>query len=144
SGLCLVPRGAIIPDAAITITNMTTGNTTFLRTDQQGGFHAKSLPTGIYKVSVRSPGFNSAENSFQLEARDRAEITARLQLGSTTETVEVSGSSVVLSPDVVSMSFANGVAGGVAGGVMGGVIEDRKVFEWAQAPAPPRAMTRAL
>jgi len=143
-GLAIDPSGAVIPDAVITITNMTTGNTTSLRTNQQGEFHAKSLTTGIYKVSAASPGFKRAEDSFQLEGGDRAEVTARLQIGVATEMVEVSGSSVVISTDAVSTGFGNGLAGGVPGGVMGGlaggVAADGQALGWAPAPAPAKLL----
>ena len=146
AGLVVDPSGAMIPDAAITITNLTTASTTYLRTNQQGGFHAKSLAAGIYKVTVVSPGFRQAEDSFQLEARDRAEVKARLQIGSSTQTVEISGSSIVLSMDSDSKGFgvAGGVPGGVMGGMVGGVIAEKRAFGWGAAPprarpAPPMA-----
>ena len=139
-GLTIDPNGAMIPDAVITITNVTTGNTTFQRTNQRGEFHTKSLPSGIYRVSVRSPGFNSAEDSFQLEARDRVEITARLQIGSMTQLVEVAGASIVLSTHEVGDGFGGG-AGGVVLGLAGGEA-DGKAFAWVPAPAPPAKFAR--
>ena len=127
SGLAIDPSGAVIPDAIITITNMTISSAQVAHTNASGGFHASALRPGIYKVTVSSPGFRQAEDTFQLEGRDHAEITARLEVGSASVTVEVSGSSVViLSADAGGFGegrgFGAGVAGGVAGGVMGGVM----------------------
>src|SRR5690349_23094719 len=142
SGLAIDPSGAVIPDAVITITNMTISTTHVAHTNPSGEFRAAALRPGIYKVTVSSPGFRQAEDTFQLEARDHAEITARLEVGSATEMVEVSANSVVVvSADAAAIGegrgFGDGVAeglpGGVAGGIMGGVIA-RKA--WVAAPPP--------
>jgi A-macroglobulin complement component/alpha-2-macroglobulin family protein/carboxypeptidase family protein/MG2 domain-containing protein/A-macroglobulin receptor len=143
SGIAIDPSGAVIPDAVIAITNISTGNSKVIRTNQQGEFHAAALYPAIYQVTVSSPGFRQAEDSFQLEARDRAEITARLQIGFATQSVEVSANSVVvLSADPTSIGFGRGVgsgsAGGVMGGVVGGIAAERKA--WAGAPSPKPMM----
>jgi hypothetical protein len=144
SGTAIDPAGAVIPDAVITITNMATKSSKIVRTNQQGEFHATGLPPAIYKVVVNSPGFRQSEDSFQLETRDRAEITARLQIGSVTEAVDVSANSVVvMSADAQVLGFSGGVPGGVAGGVMGGVIGGVGMGEgrgWAPAPPATRMM----
>lgn len=137
SGTAIDPSGAVIPDAVIEITNMATKSAKIAHTNQQGEFHVTGLPPAIYKVVVSSPGFRQADDSFQLKARDRAEITARLQIGSVTEAVDVSANSVVVvSTDAVSFGFGSGMAGGVPGGVMGGVmggVVAREERGWAPA-----------
>ena len=137
-GLAIDPSGAVIPDAVITITNMTISSTEVVHSNASGEFHASALRPGIYKVTVSSPGFRQAEDTFQLEARDRAEITARLEVGAMSETVEVSaGSVVVLSADTSAIGFGQGggFGAGVAGGVMGGVVGGVGRQAWAPAPA---------
>ncbi|HZV85965.1 MAG TPA: MG2 domain-containing protein [Candidatus Binatus sp.] len=126
-GLAIDPSGAVIPDAIITITNMTISSAQVAHTNASGEFQASALRPGIYKVTVISPGFQQAEDTFQLKGRDHAEITARLEVGSATEMVEVSASSVViLSAEATGFGegrgFGAGVAGGVPGGAMGGVM----------------------
>jgi A-macroglobulin TED domain/Alpha-2-macroglobulin family/A-macroglobulin receptor binding domain/MG2 domain/Carboxypeptidase regulatory-like domain/Alpha-2-macroglobulin bait region domain/Macroglobulin domain MG3 len=146
SGLAIDPSGAVIPDAIITITNMTISSAQVAHTDASGEFHASALRPGIYRVTVSSPGFRQAEDTFQLEGRDHAEITARLEVGSASEMVEVSASSVViLSADAGGVGegtasgagFAGGVAGGAMGGVMGGVVARQA---WAVPAAKPMPM----
>ena len=139
SGLAIDPSGAVIPDAVITIRNMTISDTQVARTNPSGEFHASALRPGIYKVTVSSPGFRAAEDTFQLKARDSAGITARLEIGATSEMVEVSANSVVLLSAEVSEfgeshGFGDGVAGGVAGGEMGGVIA-RQAWDLASPKA---------
>jgi uncharacterized protein YfaS (alpha-2-macroglobulin family) len=122
-GLAIDPSGAVIPDAVITIRNMTISSTETVKTNASGKFRAMALRPGIYKVTVSSPGFRQAEDTFQLEARDHAEIMARLDIGSATETVEVSANSVVVvTTQATGFGEGRGIGGGVAGGVMGGAM----------------------
>jgi hypothetical protein len=145
TGLAIDPSGAVIPDAIITITNMTISSTQVAHTNASGEFHASELRPGIYKVTVSSPGFRRAEDTLHLEGRDHAEITARLEVGSTTETVEVSANSVViLSTEATGFGEGRGVAGGVAGGVMGGVVGGAGAANGAWAPAPPARPMRMM
>lgn len=137
TGLAIDPSGAVIPDAIITITNMTISSAQVAHTNASGEFHASDLRPGIYKVTVISPGFRQAEDTLHLEGRDHAEITARLEVGSSTETVEVSSSSVVIvSTEATGFGEGMGMAGGVAGGVMGGVVGGLGAANGAWAPAP--------
>jgi uncharacterized protein YfaS (alpha-2-macroglobulin family) len=146
SGLAIDPSGAVIPDAIIAITNMTISSEQVAHTSASGEFHASALRPGVYKVTVSSPGFRQAEDTFQLEGRDHAEITARLEVGSATQTVEVSGSSVViLSTEATGFGEGGGFGGGVPGGAMGGVIGGSIAGrEWAAGrlakPMPMMAM----
>ena len=113
SGLAIDPSGAVIPDAIIVITNMTISSAQVAHANASGEFHASALRPGIYKVTVSSPGFRQAEDTFQLKGRDRAEITARLELGSATEMVEVSANSVViLSTEATGFGEGTGMAAG--------------------------------
>lgn len=122
SGTVIDPSGAVIPDASITVTNTSTGRQKTIHSNESGKFRATSLRPGEYTVIVSSPGFRLAEQTFKLVARDHAEITARLLLGSATAAIEISGQSVVvLSADSASIGVP-GVPGGVAGGSMNGVV----------------------
>lgn len=141
SGLVIDPSGAVIPDAVITITNMTISSTEVARTNPSGEFHASALRPGIYRVTVSSPGFRQAEDTFELAVRDRAQITARLEVGAVSEMVEVSANSVVVLTAEARVleqgrGFGAGVAGGVAGGAMGGVLGGVIGGQgWAPAPS---------
>jgi uncharacterized protein YfaS (alpha-2-macroglobulin family) len=147
SGRAIDPSGAVIPDAVITITNTTISSAQVAHTNASGEFHVSALRPGVYKVTVSSPGFRQAEDTFQLRVQDHAEITARLEVGSTSQTVEVSANSVVvLSTEAAAFGEgrAGGVAGGVPGGAMGGVIGGVIAREAWAAPTPklmPRMVT---
>ena len=54
-------EGAVIPNAKVTITNVTTGTHLKTVTNQMGEFRATSLRLGSYKVKVSAKGFQTAE-----------------------------------------------------------------------------------
>jgi hypothetical protein len=51
------PAGAVVPNAAVTITNIDTGTNYPVSTNGDGRFLYPQLPFGNYKVSVAAPGF---------------------------------------------------------------------------------------
>src|SRR6202007_683244 len=106
--------GAAVSGALITVGNISTGNTRTVLGDDAGNFQLRRLRKGIYLVSVSSPGFQPSEQTLKLEASDRATLNARLKIAFETETVEVTGQSVILVS--TNTSFVGGTAGGVMGG----------------------------
>src|SRR5580698_9307118 len=51
---------AVVPDAAITITSRTTGQSVNVRTSSAGTYNSGGLPVGDYEVRVRAKGFKTA------------------------------------------------------------------------------------
>lgn len=86
------PQGAVIPGAAVTVTNVATGVATKTTTDAQGQYQAPELPIGAYKVKVEHEGFKTVETvAYTLEINQVQRIDVRLLLGPKNEIVEVSG-----------------------------------------------------
>ena len=54
------PAGAVVPNAAVTITNTDTNTTYPVATNGDGRFLYPQLPVGTYKVTVSAPGFKEA------------------------------------------------------------------------------------
>ena len=123
SGVVVDPSGAAIPNATISLNKIPTGHWSHTLSDELGKFHFASLRRGNYLVQLSSPGFKQAQRSFTLEIGDRAQLIARLDVGSTTQAVVVSGAHeiIISANQPVSVDLA-GVPGGVAGGARGGVI----------------------
>jgi uncharacterized protein YfaS (alpha-2-macroglobulin family) len=136
SGKVVDPSGAVVANAVITAKNISTGHSVTIHADAEGKFGLTALRTGKYQVQVSSPGFRLAEGTFQLEARDHGELGVRLLVGATTQTVEVTGASVLIETSGAGFGMAGGVPGGVAGGVIGGVISDRGDMRMMALPAP--------
>src|ERR1700722_20375589 len=85
------PSGAVIPKAAVTVTNTDTGAIAHVVTSNGGFYTAPELPSGPYKVAVDATGFKSfVRDGIQLDAQQNATINIKLAVGQTTETVNVS------------------------------------------------------
>ena len=97
-GTVLDPSGAAVPKAKVTVTNtdrnQVVGNVT---TDTSGSYSATFLSVGNYSVKVEASGFKTNTRSgIVLNANDTLKINMTMQVGATTETVEVHESSVAV------------------------------------------------
>jgi hypothetical protein len=57
-GLVTDPTGAPVPDAVVTITNVATGVSSVVRTNERGLYSAPFLPPAFYNVRVEKAGFS--------------------------------------------------------------------------------------
>jgi hypothetical protein len=90
SGTVTDPSGATIAGAKVTVTNTDTQAARTLATDDKGFYVADNLPIGPYMVLIDHPGFKRQQQSGFFVAAD-GHVTAdfRLQLGESTQTVDV-------------------------------------------------------
>jgi hypothetical protein len=90
SGTVTDPSGAAVPGAVVTATNEATGVTNRQTTTQAGVYSFASLPIGTYTISVEVSGFKTAVRSkVVLEVNSPADVDMVLEVGQTTETVQV-------------------------------------------------------
>lgn len=65
------PSGAVIPGASVLLTNTGTNQTREIPTNADGIFSFPNVATGVYKVSVTAPGFQTfAQTDGRLGPRD--------------------------------------------------------------------------
>ena len=85
------PAGAVIPNADVTALNTSTGISSKTKSDNGGYFKFSQLQIGgPYTVTVETQGFSSfAAKGIQLNVNDDREVVAKLSIGSTAQTVEV-------------------------------------------------------
>ncbi len=103
-GVVKDPTGATIAGAQVQMTNTATNIATRLTTDSMGRFLAPSLPPGPYAVTVEAPGFKKAERSrIVLEVNQAARLDFTMELGTATETVNVSGTAPLLESSSSTM-----------------------------------------
>src|ERR1051326_1765434 len=82
--------GAVVPNAAVTITNTSTNATRTAVTDDSGFYTVTNLPVGTYTVTVERNGFKKANQTGNvLTADQRLTVNITLEAGNVTETVEV-------------------------------------------------------
>ena len=92
-GTVLDPTGAAVPNAKVTVTNTDRNQVARqLTTDTTGVYSAPLLPIGNYSLKVEAAGFRIEEHpGIKLNVNDNLKINVTLQVGTTSETVEVSG-----------------------------------------------------
>src|SRR5260370_3928815 len=91
AGLVKDSSGAVVSGAEVTITDADRGTSLVLKTNAQGEYVASPLKIGRYKVTVEKAGFKKAvAGPIVVNVQERPEIDVTLQVGSISETMEVS------------------------------------------------------
>jgi hypothetical protein len=85
-------QGAIMPGATIVITNVETGWTRDVVTDERGWYRVIALPPGEYELRATLQGFSSyIRRGLTLTTGQEATINVALKLASLSETITVTG-----------------------------------------------------
>jgi hypothetical protein len=114
-GLVADPSGAVVPGAAVTATNQSTGFTRTVNTDPEGNYRITFLPLGTYRVEARSAGFERMlRDAIDVQADQRVRVDFALAVGEASQTVEVkAGTPLVETSDAT----------------VGDVIDSRRIVE---------------
>ena len=97
------PSGALIPGAKVTITQPLTRYTQTVQSDQQGQFKLVNVPFNTYKVVAEAPGFQSTEQSIDLETTIPTNLELSLSLEGASAAVTVTtDNSAILEQDRTS------------------------------------------
>ena len=84
------PKGAAIPNAAVTVTNDVTKQEFKATSDSQGRYKVEGLPAGIYTVRVAVKGFNEGQRAEVKVADDSAAtVDVRLEIAPVEAQVKV-------------------------------------------------------
>src|SRR5262249_6003356 len=90
--------GAVVPKALVTITQPATGLTRTVLTADDGGYEVGYLRPGEYTVEVKANGFRTESRvGVLLQIAQMAHIDFSVQVGETTERVEVSATALLLN-----------------------------------------------
>jgi len=81
--------GAVVPNAAVTVTNTGTARTITALTNASGEYTVNALPAGKYHVEVKVTGFKTEKADLTLEVSQVQELNLQLQTGSVDTTVDV-------------------------------------------------------
>lgn len=92
SGTVTDSSGAVVPNAAVTFQSRS-GASQSTVTDSNGNYSFSGVPVGQGTVIVQSSGFNQSRTRINLFAHQMNQANTTLQVGSTTETVEVEATS---------------------------------------------------
>jgi hypothetical protein len=108
SGRVVDPSGAAVPNASVVATGAAKKTTVTTVTTAQGDFGLAGLSPGAYDITVEAPGFKKLEDrNIELNAQDHLAMgTLSLELGTATESVQVSGEASLLQTSSVERSQA--------------------------------------
>jgi hypothetical protein len=118
TGFVRDPSGAVVPGAKVLVRSEATGEEHAVTTDASGHYTVPSLPPGSYSMTAEAPGFKqfiSKQN--KLEANSTIELDGGLEVGQTSERVEVSATAEVLQTE----------SGAVQAEVTGQQIQDQEL-----------------
>ena len=100
SGTITDSSGAVVPGAKLALRSPATNRTQDLLSGSAGTYTIVNLPAGDYKVSVTKDGFRAAETpSVHVDVNSTTHLDFQLQVGTATETVQVSGNVSLLQTD---------------------------------------------
>ena len=90
--------GAVVANAKVSLTNAGQALTRGMNTTNTGEYEFLALPPGPYSLTVEMQGFRRFESkNIQLLVSSPATVNVTLEVGTTTESVEVSASAVALN-----------------------------------------------
>jgi hypothetical protein len=140
TGLITDQSGAGVPDARVTVNNLATNVAFSTLTTSTGDFTIPTLPVGTYQIRVEKPGFKAAVRAdIVVTAGSSVTINAQLEVGATTESVQVSATLDLLQTSTakVSTAVANKLVDElplVVGGAMRGAFDLALITPQANQP----------
>jgi hypothetical protein len=166
-GIVKDPSGSMVSNARVTVRNEETGVSQVTTTDSRGHYRFNDLQAGNSALFVNSPGFQRFNlSNVYLGIGRTNEIDATLNVGNTSETVEVTGVVPTVNTESASVSTIVEKQGSEAEGksagdffeykikqkitigknqsalvpILQGRIEAEKVTLWNEGSAPLRAL----
>jgi hypothetical protein len=103
--------GAAVVNAAVTVTNVNTGNATKVAANGSGDYEVPSLRVGVYNIEASAPGFASAEaKNITVSVAGRQRIDLTLNVG-VADAVTVEVSDVALQIETETSERGQSVSG---------------------------------
>ena len=105
NGTVTDPQGAAVVGATVTVTDVAKGTTDTATTNGSGNYSVTHLIPDSYSVKIEASGFKAAEQKdVHVSADNVARVDAQMQLGATTEAVEVTAAAPQLKTDRADVS----------------------------------------
>lgn len=103
TGRVVDPSGSTVPGVGVTVLNTATNFASTTKTNDEGLYRVLSLQPGLYRITFEAKGFSKVlRDNVELRTGDVLAVDATLAVGSVAETVEVSGSNVLLETETSS------------------------------------------
>jgi len=100
SGQVTDPSGAAVGNALVHLKNQATGVVRSATSSSAGRYQFSLLAPGLYELTIEASGFKKfADDRVRLQVAQEATLNARLELGSTSELVQVEGTVSMLNTE---------------------------------------------
>ena len=104
NGRVVESTGNLLPGVAVTLTNSTTGVATQGKTNGDGVYSFPNLQPGTYQLTFAKDGFKTgSRGSIDVQVAAVVRVDMTLEVGTITETVQVSGGSPALQTENASL-----------------------------------------
>jgi len=98
------PSGAVIANAAITVTDLDRGISSTTTTNEAGNYVQTHLMAGLYKVQITASGFAPFETTVEVHVDTSTEVNVSLTIGETQSVVTVTDEIPLLKADRADVS----------------------------------------
>ena len=99
------PAGALVPNAQVTLTNLETSFVANGVTNVEGSYYIPFLAVGMYELRIEASGFKSyVQKGIELRAAEVPRMDVKLEVGATSESVQVTGSVPLLATETSQVS----------------------------------------
>src|SRR6267142_2091637 len=106
-GIVTDSSGASVAKADVTLSNPERALERTTKTGAEGGFEFLQIPPGVYRLTVQMTGFRKFEQpGIQLLVNTPATANVKLEIGTTSETIEVTGETTVVNTTDASIGNA--------------------------------------
>ncbi len=110
TGTVTDPSGAVVPKAAITVTNQLTGEEVKSQSGPAGDYSVPYLGAGRYSLTVDAPGFQTFRvNDIAVDLGVTVQENAKLAVGATSQVVQVAAQTAELQTETSSVSGSVGL-----------------------------------
>ena len=100
TGTVTDPQGAVVPNAKVVGTNTGTNVVFTVTSNEAGLYNLLFLPVGSYNVTVEAQGFKKSQvGPFAIQVNQTARVDFKLEVGDTTQLIEVSDVAPVLQTE---------------------------------------------
>ena len=104
TGTVVDSSGGVVPEAALTITNVDTG-VIWTAKASSAGYYRVPVPPGTYRLEAQLQGFkNEVADHIVVPVAQVVTIDVTLQVGSATQTIEVTAAPPLLTPSTAEVS----------------------------------------
>ena len=104
SGTITDPTGAIVPEATLTLTNSSTGESFVSTSTATGGYAFSLLKSGDYTLVIKKDGFKTTSRKVSVLLGQNLTINIAMELGASTTTIDVTGEGALLQTESANIA----------------------------------------